>query len=210
MLSPAFILNCLNSGLPPAPRAPDGLTRRAFLAAGAACLASSTAFAAEPSVPPQVDPNFWRRPRELSVKRLETGEQARAVYWANGEYIQDGYTRLCWLLRDVRAKQAVQMDTTLLNVLTGLQAYYLAYDVKGPLIVTSGFRTMETNKKLAGEGAARNSMHLYGRAVDITLPGIPVEHLGKVKQYLHAGGLGFYPTKHFIHLDTGKARTWRG
>ena len=132
------------------------------------------------------------------------------VYWANGKYIPDGYARLCWLLRDVRAKRAVQMDPTLLNVLTGIQAYYYAYGVKGPLIVTSGFRTLETNEKLVGEGAARNSMHLYGRAVDITLPGVPVEHLGRVKQYLHAGGLGFYPNKHFIHVDTGRARTWRG
>lgn len=209
MPSHASILDCERLGLPASPPLARNFTRRAFLAAGAACL-----FAPDGAAPhhalPQVDRDFWRRPRELFLKRLETGEQARVVYWAHGEYIPDAYAHLCWLLRDVQADKAVQMDTTLLNVMTGLQAYYLVYGVNGPLIVTSGYRTLETNQKLAGEGSARNSMHLYGRAADITLPGVPVEHLGQVKRYLHAGGLGFYPGKNFIHLDTGRPRTWRG
>lgn len=204
-----FTSRCQALGVPMPP--PMSLTRRGFLSAAATAIAAyALPVEAVPAPTPEVDPNFWRRPRELWLKRMETGEEVRTVYWADGEYLADGYTQLCWLMRDVRAKQAVQMDRTLLNVMTGLQAYYAAYNVKGPLVLTSGFRTLETNQQLMSEGVARNSMHLYGRAVDLTLPGIPVEHLGKVKQYLHGGGLGFYPTKHFIHIDTGRTRTWRG
>jgi uncharacterized protein YcbK (DUF882 family) len=209
MQNGGFTLDCQARGVPEAPSLPERLTRRTFLTGVASSLLAGTSVV-QAAPTPQVDPGFWHKPRELWLKRLETGEQVRTYFWANGNYLPEGYTQLCWLLRDVRAKQAIQMDRTLLNVLAGLQAYYLAYGVKSPLVVTSGYRTFETNEKLAGEGAARNSMHLYGRAVDITLPGISVEHLGKVKQYLHAGGLGFYPSKHFIHLDTGRARTWRG
>jgi uncharacterized protein YcbK (DUF882 family) len=102
------------------------------------------------------------------------------------------------------------MDTTLLNVLAGLYAYYRAYGRSGPVFVTSGYRTQGSNQLLSNEGAARNSMHLYGRAADITIPGVPLEHLARVKRYLHAGGLGFYPTRHFIHIDTGSTRSWQG
>lgn len=204
--------DCLAIGLPRAPRPPAGLTRRTFITgaiAGLVAGGTSSAYAEDAPVP-QVDPNFWQRPRTLWLKRLATEDEVRVCYWANGQYLPDGYARLCWLLRDIREDQAVQMDTTLLNVLTGIQAYFSAFDVKGPIIVTSGYRTLATNERLLSEGAARNSMHLYGRAADITLPGVSVQKLGEVKRYLHAGGLGFYPSKHFIHCDTGRERVWRG
>jgi uncharacterized protein YcbK (DUF882 family) len=120
------------------------------------------------------------------------------------------YVQLCQLLRDTHANSTVQMDVVLLNVLAGIQAFYRAYGWNEPITITSGFRTLATNKALRGEGAALNSMHLYAKAADITLPGIPVWHLGQVKQYLHAGGVGFYPSRHFVHVDTGASRSWNG
>lgn len=205
--------DCLKLGLAAPPE--FAFTRRMFIAAAATALCTTSVSAATATSiasgqVPRVDPDFWKRPRELWLKRLETGEETKVFYWANGNYLVEGYTRLCQLMRDVRENKAVQMDTTLLNVLAGLQAYYAAFGLTGPIILTSGFRTFATNRRLAGEGAALNSMHLYARAADITIPGITVKHLGAVKNYLHAGGLGFYPSKHFIHIDTGRARTWSG
>lgn len=205
----SLLRDCLALGLPDAPALPVGLSRRGFIAGAASSLLTGVALGGETAAP-AVDASFWQRPRELWLKRAETDEELRVHYWADGDYLSDGYSRLCWLLRDVREGQAVQMDTALIDVLTGIQAYYQAYDLGGPLIVTSGYRSAATNEALLGEGASKNSMHLYGRAVDITLPGASVEHLGRVKQYLHAGGLGFYPTRNFIHIDTGRKRVWRG
>ena len=157
-----------------------------------------------------VDPLFWSRPRQLWLRRSATGEESRVTYWAKGAYQVDEYVALCQVLRDVRAASTVQMDVVLLNVLAGVQAYYRAYGHDEPILVNSGFRTRATNEALRSEGAVRNSMHLYGKAADITFPGIPVWHLGRVGQYLHEGGVGFYPTKHFVHVDTGAARAWSG
>lgn len=157
----ALIDACRRLGLPYVSPPSPVLTRRTFVGGLAAAFALPASGVEGPPIP-VIDHGFWRRPRQLWLKRLETGEEQRAVYWADGDYVVDGYVRLCWLLRDVSANQAVQMDPTLLNVLTGIQAYYAAYDIRGPLIVTSGYRTPRTNASLVAEGAARNSMHLMG------------------------------------------------
>jgi uncharacterized protein YcbK (DUF882 family) len=196
-------------GPSPAPPCPPVITRRVFLG-GCASLPWAARAGEAATRAPQLDPSFWGRPRELWLMRPQTGESVQARYWADGHYLPEGYDTLCWILRDVSAGQAVQMDTTLLNVLAGLYAYYRAYGRRGPVLVSSGYRTPETNRGLSAEGAARNSMHLYGRAADITIPGVPIEHLGRVQRYLHAGGLGFYPTRHFLHIDTGAVRSWAG
>jgi len=189
--------------------------RRALLVGTVAAIAtiSTATLASEPGSPMgplPVDTEFWVKPRELWLKRLATGEERRVVFWQNGSYLTHQYIALCQLLRDVNTNSAVQMDPTLLDVLAGLQGYYRAYGFTEPICVTSGYRTAASNSALRAEGAVRNSMHLYGKAADITFPGVPVWHLGRVKQYLHAGGVGFYPSHHFVHIDTGRLRSWMG
>jgi uncharacterized protein YcbK (DUF882 family) len=206
--------SALVAGLP-LTRLPLVVTRRAFLLGAGAALALPVAAHAgtKLSVPDKslpVDPDFWSKPRELWLSRLETNESARVVYWQQGAYKLEEYVQLCRILRDTHADNTVQMDPVLLNVLAGIQAFYKAYGWNEPITITSGFRTVATNNALRSEGAARNSMHLYGKAADITLPGIPVWHLGRVKQYLSSGGVGFYPTRHFVHVDTGSSRSWNG
>ena len=194
----------------------DGkVSRRAFLLGAGATLAlpavgaaSTKLLAPDQALP--VDPDFWSRPRELWLSRLETNESARVIYWQQGAYKLEEYVQLCRILRDTHADNTVQMDPVLLNVLAGIQAFYKAYGWNEPITITSGFRTLATNNALRSEGSARNSMHLYGKAADITLPGIPVWHLGRVKQYLSSGGVGFYPSRHFVHVDTGSSRSWNG
>jgi uncharacterized protein YcbK (DUF882 family) len=61
---------------------------------------------------------------------------------------------------------------------------------------------------LRSEGAAMNSMHLYGRASDIWLPGVPVKDVGDLARHLQQGGVGYYEHKNFVHVDTGKIRVW--
>jgi uncharacterized protein YcbK (DUF882 family) len=74
------------------------------------------------------------------------------------------------------------------------------------MIIHSGYRTEQTNRNL--EGAARRSQHLLGRAADITLPGLPATYVGRLAAHYAAGGVGFYPSRDFIHVDTGQRRFW--
>ena len=79
-----------------------------------------------------------------------------------------------------------------------------------PFSVISGYRSAETNRKLAlnNNGVAKNSYHIKGRAIDIRLPGTKTLHLKEAGLALRVGGVGYYSRSDFIHLDTGPHRVW--
>jgi len=165
----------------------------------------------------EIPADFWEHPRELDLQR--GNDHLKIIYWRDGQLVPEGYWAACRLLRDARANQMTYMDPAVLDILRGLLGYYQAWGWNQPLIINSGFRTVETNNALVNnknkrEGAAKNSMHLYGRAVDLHMAGIPVAHLMQLGLYFRRGGVGFYPPTTdrvgFVHLDTGRLRTWRG
>ena len=152
--------------------------------------------------------SFWQHPRTLWMQRPATGEERKLVYWANGQYVVDGYKEACHLLRDVRANLTVEMDPVLLDILRGIQGWFEIHGIQKPIVLTSGYRSPKTNS--ATEGASKSSQHVAGKAADIRIPDVPSDYLGKLALYLQGGGVGFYPSKGFIHVDSGRLRAWRG
>ena len=57
-------------------------------------------------------------------------------------------------------------------------------------------------------GVARNSQHLLGKAIDVRLTDVPISALRSVAYELKRGGIGYYEASEFVHLDTGRFRTW--
>jgi len=57
-------------------------------------------------------------------------------------------------------------------------------------------------------GVASHSLHIEGKAIDIRVPGIHLEHLRDTAKSLKIGGVGFYPASNFVHVDTGRVRYW--
>lgn len=153
------------------------------------------------------EPGFWDRPRWLDVVRQRTGERVKAVYWANGRVNPEGYTAVCRALRDVRAGVTVAMDPRLLDLMCAMQAWVGHYGFNDPITVLSGYRTPHTNATT--EGAARHSMHMRAQAADVVFEGLPVSYVGQLAQRYAGGGVGFYPSNGFVHVDTGSIRTWR-
>ena len=76
----------------------------------------------------------------------------------------------------------------------------------------SGYRSPKTNQMLAklSSGVARNSYHMRGRAIDLRIPGVDTTKLRDIGVHLGVGGVGYYPTSDFVHLDTGPKRQWQG
>ncbi len=94
----------------------------------------------------------------------------------------------------------------LLDVLCGLQTWLARTGVDAPLRIHSGYRTPKTNKLT--EGAALDSRHIVGRAVDISVAGVSNLKLAGMASVLGRGGTGLYPGRNFVHVDTGDERIW--
>lgn len=187
-----------NSIDPGALRLANPARRRWLMGAGAGVLAQM--------LPQGVEASFWDQPRRLSLVRVATGEAWSGCYWQNGAVDATGYPQVCSLMRDVAANQTASIHPRLLDLLCAIQAWVRPYGYTQPIQVLSGYRTPQTNASL--EGAARNSMHLQGRAADIVLPGLPATYLGQLAARYAAGGVGFYVGRGFVHVDTGRLRYW--
>lgn len=163
-----------------------------------------------------VDLDFWVKPRTLSVVRPASGERARVLYWKDGDVIDSAYQELCHLLRDVNGKSTAPIDPKLLETLWGTQAFIARYGFEQPLEILSGYRTAASNQRLIESGvpAARQSLHMVGKAADIRVANLSEEVLGGLVKSFRQGGVGFYyragPRGGWIHTDTGLNRTWKG
>lgn len=150
--------------------------------------------------------DFWNKPRSLFIKVTDTSEVSHIVYFENGKINENGYRLACYLLRDTHTNEIKLIDLKLLDLICAVQAWIKHYGYNDPILINSAYRSLKTNNKL--EGASKNSMHLSGRAVDFTVPGLSPLDLGRISAKFNAGGIGLYPIRNFIHLDTGNVRYW--
>ena len=163
-----------------------------------------------------LDLEFWLKPRTLSVIRPQSGEKARVLYWRDGEVIDSAYQELCHIMRDVNGKETAPIDPTLFETLWGTQAFVARYGIEQPLEILSGYRTARSNARLIEQGvpAARQSLHIEGKAADIRIANLNAEVLGGLVRSFRQGGVGFYyragANGGWIHADTGLKRTWKG
>ncbi|HEV3484974.1 MAG TPA: DUF882 domain-containing protein, partial [Vicinamibacterales bacterium] len=57
-------------------------------------------------------------------------------------------------------------------------------------------------------GVASKSLHMVGKAIDIRVPGVKLDHVRGAARSLKLGGVGYYPDSNFVHVDTGRVRYW--
>ncbi len=145
--------------------------------------------------------------RSLSLYNQHTGESVKATYWAEGEFIADELAAINHVLRDHRTNEVIDIDAALLDQLHLLQA---KVGGNGRYEIISAYRSPRSNAKLyqTTEGVSRNSYHMFGRAIDVRLPGTQLQHLHAAALDMVAGGVGHYPESRFIHLDSGEVRHW--
>jgi uncharacterized protein YcbK (DUF882 family) len=188
------------------------LSRRNFLGLGAAAavtaLVPSKVFAAAAAT---AKAGGGLAPeRGLAFFHTHTGEKLSTEYCAGGEYVAGALADVNTLLRDFRVNKIKAIDPNLLDLLFELNG---TLGTPQPFHVISGYRTPETNAMLqerggAHSGVASHSLHIEGKAIDIRVPGVQLEHLRDAAKSLKAGGVGFYPASDFVHVDTGRVRYW--
>lgn len=151
----------------------------------------------------------WPQPgetRQIWLQRPQSGEELIARYYQDGQLDMGEYLKVCRIMRDVRGGLAAYIDVEVLDLVFAMQKWLVSWGIDKPIIVQSGYRSPGTNANT--EGAAKNSLHTRGRALDIRMPGVPVSYLGRLASILGAGGVGFYVSKNFVHTDTGQIRYW--
>ena len=147
--------------------------------------------------------------RSVAFVHTHTGEVLNATYFRNGLYQPSALARVAFVLRDFRSGDVHQIDPLLLDALFELQ---ILHRHDKPYEVISGYRSPATNAKLRSNstGVAKHSLHMQGQAIDIRVPGVSTKKLRDLAISLGRGGVGYYPGSAFVHVDTGRLRTWQG
>lgn len=150
------------------------------------------------------------REYRLRFYHTHTGERLDIVYRRGDRYIPEALTELDHYLRDHRTGDVRRFDPRLFDLLYDLTASL--GDSAGEIDVICGYRTPWSNEFLrtrrAHTGVAQHSLHMQAEAIDIRLPGIPTSELRQAALRLHRGGVGYYPSSDFVHVDVGRVRQW--
>ncbi len=145
--------------------------------------------------------------KNLSFYNTHTGESLKTTYWANGQYISEALSDVNFILRDHRTDEMKPINNTLLNLLHVIK---MKIGTQQPFHIISGYRSLFTNILLRKNSnrVAENSLHMYGKAIDVRLPGCKLHKLRQIAMNLKGGGVGYYPSSDFIHIDVGRVRFW--
>jgi len=148
--------------------------------------------------------------RTIHLYHAHTQETIDATYLVNGHYDPAVLQQLNWFLRDWRRDEPTNMDPRLFDVIW--QAYNEAGAGNEVVKVMSAYRSPETNAMLRARSraVAKYSQHMLGKAMDTSLPGMPMSRIREIGMRMQRGGVGYYPTAGtpFVHLDVGSVRAW--
>ncbi|MFA7505821.1 MAG: DUF882 domain-containing protein [Burkholderiaceae bacterium] len=146
-------------------------------------------------------------PGSITMRHLHTGESL-AIPADPKRLDQRSFSKMNTFLRDHYSGDIGIIDPALILLVAKLRR---ELDTEHSIHIISGFRSEATNRMLrkrGGGGVARRSLHMDGKAVDIRIPGVPLADVRDAAIDLKVGGVGFYRKSQFVHIDTGRFRTW--
>ncbi len=135
----------------------------------------------------------------------------RADYFDGHRYNITGLFQIDKALMDYRAWQIARIDLKLVELLHEINHYVRRRHGIDKIDVLSGYRSPATNAYLRRHsyGVAKHSYHIKAQAVDIHIPGIRLNTLRHIARGIGMGGVGYYPSSNFVHVDVGPVRHWR-
>jgi uncharacterized protein YcbK (DUF882 family) len=144
----------------------------------------------------------------LALHNIHTAENIDLVFGNASGHIPGALSQLDHFFRDFRADAQIGINPALYDLLSRMQGEL----GNQTLHLVSGYRTRATNAMLQGlsanSGVATNSYHIQGMAADITVPDIQLSHVRDLALNMQAGGVGYYPSSGFVHMDVGPVRRW--
>lgn len=152
---------------------------------------------------PSLDPTY-----HLHFFHTHTGESLNVTYRHGDSYDPEALARLNQFLRDHRTGDVRPYDPRVFDLLHDLLVSLGEPDAQ--INVVCGYRTPWSNEYLRahGHGVALHSLHMQAMAIDIRVPGVSTAVLRDAALALHRGGVGYYASSDFVHVDVGRVRRW--
>jgi uncharacterized protein YcbK (DUF882 family) len=97
--------------------------------------------------------------------------------------------------------EQAKMDPQLFDILWEV---YREVGSSEPIHIISAYRSPETNGALRrrSSGVSEHSQHMRGKAMDVRMPDVDTGRLRAVAMRMQYGGVGYYPSSEFVHVDT--------
>ncbi len=146
--------------------------------------------------------------RRLRLYHTHTGERIDIVYRRGGTFLPEAEQQLDYFLRDHRTGEVKHYDPHVFDILSDVAAS--VGHPEAEIEIICGYRTSWSNEFLraGSSGVAKSSLHMQAHAIDIRIPGVDTLTLRDAALALGRGGVGYYPRSGFVHVDTGRVRTW--
>lgn len=144
----------------------------------------------------------------LTLFNTHNNEKLTVTYrTGDGEYCPEALSAINRILRCRYTEEVAKIDIRAIEFLNRIDN-----ELGGgnEIHIISGYRSPEFNGNLRREGrnVAKRSLHMKGKALDIAIPQIKTETIRQTAVKLRKGGVGYYPTAGFVHIDSGPFRTW--
>ena len=147
-------------------------------------------------------------PLQIALHNPNTHESLTVSLRANAGLNVTQTSQIHKFLRDWRRNEIKEIDNNILKTFLEICDHFGRDDSPVRVQVTSGYRSKATNDHLrrSSQNVARNSLHVQARAIDFSLPDVPISALARTARRICPGGVGRYPS--FVHIDSGPLRRW--
>lgn len=141
--------------------------------------------------------------RHLTMTNSRLGERFDRPFVEGGQFVQDALDEFSYFARDWRQDEVKSFDPKTMDIIWKV---WRLLDTSDVFNLNSGYRSPRTNASLPG--AAKQSMHLYAKAADLTIGSRSVAQVYRAAMSVRGGGVGKYTDSNFVHVDSGRVRTW--
>ena len=147
--------------------------------------------------------------RYISLLHPHSGERLNVTYYHDGHYDANIMNKINLLFRDRHADVAGEIDPELIDYLVDIRTR-LGLPPTVVFEILSGYRTRETNEKLAftNGNVAPESLHMHGWAVDFRISHVNGSAISEIAKTMQRGGVSYYASDNHVHVDLGNIRTW--
>jgi len=145
----------------------------------------------------------------LRLYRYRSDERIDVVFRnSDGEYDPEALAAINRIMRCHYNDEVTEIDIRVIEYLNALDNRI--HGGGNEITVVSGYRSKEYNDRMRRKSRrfAKYSYHLTGQAIDFNIPSAKLRKVRRAALKLGYGGVGYYPRRHFVHIDSGNFRYW--